>query len=47
MTPSREERMPYSLGSAGLGHTSVNLVGRYTDLLGCVLFPVIVGRSAP
>ena len=39
----RAERMHYSLGVAGLGHISVGRVGRFTDLVGCVLVPVAVG----
>ena len=35
--------MRHSLGVAGLGHTSVGSVRRYTDLVGCVLVPVAVG----
>ena len=42
---SRVERIHYSLGGAGLGHTLVSCVYRYTDLVGCVLVPVAVGRG--
>ena len=31
--------------SSGLGHTSVGCVGRYTDLVGCVLVLLAVGRG--
>ena len=37
--------MHYSLGVAGLGHPLVGCVGRYTDLVGCVLGPVAVSRG--
>ena len=45
--PNRVERMHYSLGGAGLAHTSVGRVGRYMDLVGSVLVSVAVDRSAP
>ena len=47
LPPSRIEHMHYSLGGAGLGHTSVSRVNRYMDLVGCVLVPVAVGQGAP
>ena len=47
LPPSRVERMHYSLGGVGLGHFSVGHIGRYTDLIGCVLVPIAVGRSEP
>ena len=34
-----------SLNVAGLGHTSVNHVGWYTDLVECVLVPVAVDQG--
>ena len=33
--------------SAGLGHTLVGYVGRYMDLVGCVLALLAVGQGAP
>ena len=39
--------MHHSLGVVGLGHTSVGHVGRYTDLIECVLVPVAVSRGRP
>ena len=47
LLPSRAECMYYSLGRAGLGHTSIDCVGQYTDLIGCVLVPVAVCRGVP
>ena len=38
--------MRFSLEGAGLGHALVVCVGRYTDLVGCILLPEAVGRSA-
>ena len=46
-TPSRVEHMHYSLGGTGLEHTLVSCVGRYMDLVGCVLVPVAVSRDMP
>ena len=39
--------MHYSLRVAGLRHTSVCYVSRYTDLVGCVLIPVGQGALWP
>ena len=45
--PSRVERMHNSLWVAWLGYSSFGCVGRYTDLVGCVLVQVAVDRGAP
>ena len=39
--------MHYSLGITGLGHTLVGHVGRYMDLVECVLVPVAACQGVP
>ena len=47
LRPSKVERVHFSLGGAVRRHTSVGHVDRYTDMVGCVLVPVAVGRGTP
>ena len=46
LPPSRVEHMHYSLGGAWLGHALVSRIGRYMDLVRCVLALLAAGRGA-